>query len=97
MVETEAGILEFVSSRMRETAKEVLGVTLRKAGKKEGRRWWDDEVLKAFRTKKEREKERKPNGNAETINNWKRTNKAAKENLMNARTCTEAWQNVIKG
>lgn len=53
MAKCEVREWEVVSSKIREMARQVLGVTSGKAGRKKESWWWNDEVLEATRTKRE--------------------------------------------
>ncbi|XP_063615696.1 craniofacial development protein 2-like [Penaeus indicus] len=81
------------SSRvLTETAKEVLGVTSGKPGKKEETWWWGEEVQDAVKEKKEAKKQRDLNRCEETIERYKAANKAAKRAVAKAKS--EAYKDL---
>ena len=73
----EAWSWEETSMKMRVVAKEVLGVTSGRAGKKEETWWWNTEVQEAVTEKREKKSERDLSRCEETIRNYKQANKKA--------------------
>lgn len=72
------------SSTLRKMAKEVLGETFGKAGKKEETWWWNAEVQEVITRKMEIKKERNWNRCDETIDKYKKVSKIAKEAVAKA-------------
>ena len=85
---------ERASKAIRETPVEVLGRTSGKAGKKEETWWWNEEVQESIKAKKSKKKERDLNRNAETIESYKLTNKAAKRAVAKAKN--EVYKDLYK-
>ena len=70
---------EVVSNVLRIAAKETLGETSGKAGRKEETWWWNEEVQKAVEKKKEKKRMRDLNRCEKTIEEYKKANKEAKK------------------
>ncbi|XP_047502440.1 uncharacterized protein LOC125047936 [Penaeus chinensis] len=83
---------EETSRVFKDTAKEILGVTSGKPGRKEETWWWCDEVQEAVKVKKEIKKQRDFNRCEETIEAYKAANKAAKRAV--ARAKAEAYKDL---
>jgi len=81
-----------LSTAVKEIAKEVLGVTSGKRGKKEETWWWCEEVQKALKEKRERKKERDRNRCVENIEAYKKSNKDAKRAVAKAKS--EAYKDL---
>ncbi|XP_047487973.1 uncharacterized protein LOC125038499 [Penaeus chinensis] len=83
---------EETSRVLKDTAKEILGVTSGKPGRKEETWWWCDEVQEAVKVKKEMKKQKDFNRCEETIEAYKVANKAAKRAVAMAKA--EAYKDL---
>ena len=76
---------EEVSRCIREVAKETLGESSGNCKKNLESWWWNDEVQKTIKTKKDKKKAKDLNRNEDTIKEYKAANKAAKRAVARAK------------